>query len=686
MNGAILKEIIFQKNEGSLYLNGTFSSVKTKLNSNLIIRQRINTRNIFIPIDFEVETKWENECFFVELDINRYQNILSEGEIWDIFFLIDNKKYFLNTTEKKEFDFFDLNETLFKMKPFITKNNNIALFVNPQKIEWEIISLKVLNDEISLNVKINLKIKVNARIIFFNESVGELNILDNQFYIEGIKGNENIFIFNISKNDLKNADFSKGKQSWTTELQIYQGNRSIGIPLIISSNQLREDSSIQFMLNFFYMAKIIIQKEKTLALEVNRIYSGVFLDYISLNKNSEIYLRFIVPENQDKIKVNSIKLVPRNKFASTYYPPFEISIPAKKDNHIYNSEFNLSSIFDKQQKYDNSSWDIFVEVSDNATNQKVRLPIDVTRVSKSNLDYSDIGDGFEIKPYKTSNGKLSFWMRKNDSLIKYSKQDVIKIAVLGSCYSRAAFNSSVYFNPGYKEKYKVVYSQFHSSIVSTMSNYIKYEEKYFSHYNDSEKMFIRDDLEKLFFEKIKNSKPDFLILDFYSDVFLDLIVIDEEHIFTGNYFIRGSEFLLNLPKGTKVISRDNLEKYLNYWNKSIFEFTKKIKEYIGEDKIILQKARSIDKYYDKDHQIKKFKDQDDVIMFNNFLYEYMERTFLNLLPHSQVIDLNQCGYIGQYNYPDGNSFNHYEPNYYKRFMSKIDEIVTKSFLKKYKTL
>jgi len=98
--------------------------------------------------------------------------------------------------------------------------------------------------------------------------------------------------------------------------------------------------------------------------------------------------------------------------------------------------------------------------------------------------------------------------------------------------------------------------------------------------------------------------------------------------------------------------------------------------------LILQKVRKTDGFITKEGRVEKFKDNVKHIKRSNFLFEYMENYFLQLLPNAKVIDLNKRKYYSLYNHPENNTPDHLESEYYRDFLTQLDEIVLKDFMKK----
>lgn len=251
-----------------------------------------------------------------------------------------------------------------------------------------------------------------------------------------------------------------------------------------------------------------------------------------------------------------------------------------------------------------------------------------------------------------------------------------KVAILGSCYTRAAFNSSPYYNPGYKDRYSIVLTQFHSSLISIMGDKKKiFEDKYFKKLNNTNKNYLKSDFEKEFFNNLKDSQPDYLVIDIFADAQKGIIIFPDQAIITGNVNVETSQLMFNLPAGTQVISPGDVDRYLPIWIDSARSFAKKIVDYIEEDKIIINYINATQKYINKNGEEILYDKNLAFIKKSNLLADWMNNYLRYLLPKAKVIDSRNLKYVGYEKHPLGNTPNHYQSGYYKDFMKLVDDII-----------
>jgi hypothetical protein len=107
-----------------------------------------------------------------------------------------------------------------------------------------------------------------------------------------------------------------------------------------------------------------------------------------------------------------------------------------------------------------------------------------------------------------------------------------RVALLGSCTTRDVFNSK--FNSDYKKYFKIVADQQHMSLLSVMSSPFEVNnEKIEGDVTDFYKNVYKQDLQKDFLLRLKESNPEVLILDFYTDVFYGAIEVNDTALITN---------------------------------------------------------------------------------------------------------------------------------------------------------
>ncbi|MCW4359751.1 hypothetical protein K3L72_18460 [Bacillus altitudinis] len=248
------------------------------------------------------------------------------------------------------------------------------------------------------------------------------------------------------------------------------------------------------------------------------------------------------------------------------------------------------------------------------------------------------------------------------------------IAVLGSCVSRDNFNSI--FNPNHKQFFNCVLYHHQSSILSLMSEPLAtIHEQYGSGKNDFWKWHLRTEFNKEFLGALKERKPDFLIIDFFGDIYYSVYKLDKD-----NYLTENPNFM-NLPyfkdKTNKINIKDNYAEFLSVWKKKIHEFFSFVKSNSPNTKIILNKAKLVDKFKNgislteerKKANIRAI-DVDEMNRLWDILNQYVIENF-------DVIEFNlfEKEYFLNETHPWGKFYVHYTMNFYHDFFNKLQYLV-----------
>ncbi|WP_454640122.1 DUF6270 domain-containing protein [Bacillus mycoides] len=677
----------FNKRTGSLLVSGKLEGDISNLEPTILLQEQINSEALFFPKVIALKVNWDGKNFSAMLDFHDKREILSSGEAWDFYVKVNNEKYKLDMLNCSPFQasYYPFEDTLFQAVPYVTRKNNLSIWVKPKEIEVKVHHVELRPEGLILQVIVvnyspHTTLNYAARLVFNKIEEQGIGIHNDSIKIEAANKElgGNLFSFFIAKGLIFDKGVVKPGDTWKGAIDICDLQENcVRLPLIIPDICKLDDQFSAVANNRLCKAKFLINDKKSLILKVEQTNINIQLECLSYEAGTVVSFsgRIQGLENiNDPVQISRLYL--RLISNSNRLIPYVIELPFELSHNNLSSKFLLKSVLNNYRIDEGVTWGIYVEILDEKTGSKGEFAVYAQDGGINELEYEQIIPNYDIKPCLVEGNLLVFKVRKK--VVKPVTKP-IKIAVCGSCYSRVAFSSNAYFNPDYKEKYDVVHTQFHSSIVSVMSKPTKFPSDYFLNYTKTQIDYIKDDFEKGFFEKIELLKPDFLIMDFYADVFSDLIIFDEDHIITGSYYVRDSEYLYETSRVAEILTRENIEIYLSYWHKAMERFSQKIQEYMPQERIIFQRARAVETFYDKDKKVKKFKNDRNFIERSNTLFEYMENYLLYLMPNVQVIDLAQFGYIGHYDFPyGGESVNHYEPNYYKEMLKKVDDIVVRT--------
>ena len=255
-----------------------------------------------------------------------------------------------------------------------------------------------------------------------------------------------------------------------------------------------------------------------------------------------------------------------------------------------------------------------------------------------------------------------------------------KIAILGSCYSRSAFNSrKSYFNPDYKSYFEIVYTNFQPSILSLNSDPVPFDEKEFADLEGSDLTNVQREYEKTAFQDLRELSFDYLIIDFFVDATHGAIQLQDGQLIGLNSAVkRSKQYKDHLAHVTQPVT-NKTEGFIEKWIEQCDAFIETIKTILPENKIILNTGGLVDQFYDKQGNIQSFVkknyiSKEDYYHFNE-VWQYLNNYFIHSMPEIRVIDLNKYGFIGSENHPVNAGPHHYESGYYKAYMNELLKVI-----------
>lgn len=250
----------------------------------------------------------------------------------------------------------------------------------------------------------------------------------------------------------------------------------------------------------------------------------------------------------------------------------------------------------------------------------------------------------------------------------------VKIAILGSCFSRLSFMSDSYFSGDYSKYFEVGMILYHSSYVSLMANKITYPSGLIqtNHQPNQRSLDVwgKIEFEKSFFDDLGNYKPDFLIIDNFADAVWDLYKIGSSYL-TKNYFI-GDINIEDFFSDISVIKVDDKQKEELLKN-SIKNFSDRILSYIPINRIILVRSHRSTERKINDH-VKKWDDY-DTICEQNIRWDMVDELLLDNLPIKNIVDMREMKFISSVNHPYGESPSHFESGWYSLEWNKYIDII-----------
>lgn len=255
----------------------------------------------------------------------------------------------------------------------------------------------------------------------------------------------------------------------------------------------------------------------------------------------------------------------------------------------------------------------------------------------------------------------------------------IKVACYGSCITRDNFNSKL--NPNYKDTYECVATSEHSSLISLGAPEVQFDDNKLdftlSEFSLRNKEIAIKDFDRSFLTDLEKTQPDYLIMDFFPDVFFG-VVFSEDNIMTHNdWYLCNTTFYSELPKKFVLKVDKNAEEYLSVWLPALSNFMNFMKTNVPNCEIIINKARFSDRILDNDsiYQLPSLDNYNKIwdIMDDYVISKYGLRYIA--LDHSKY-------YLAKNPTLGWKIFHlHYLDNYYQDFLNNLNKLVKQEVLK-----
>ncbi|MCA2501193.1 hypothetical protein JGY91_12865 [Staphylococcus xylosus] len=599
----------------------------------------------------------------------------------------------------KKLIFENVNKSIYINYRFIDDIGEFSKKYSLKFSEWENTIQLNLVDSFGKNVDSNIKIEFNIVIKKFIDI--ELMDINPLFIVRIYTINQKLFLELKEKSDLISHSINNGKIYFCSA-----NNTEILLRKMISidSKFYFDEQKINNKENIISINEIFqVIKKEAIKNQVWKLYIKLYDKYNNSIYN-EVELKELYEYNENRfsqegitynITTNSIiynNLINEKEMVVTNITDFKENLiitfnKLKEKLNLYTCvrnrqsnpfDFQIINVFkpnrnivvipkNELSKYWMKNGDnIELLIGENLNSAKfIEFEID----TKQKYNYFYLSNDLSCKFYKNGRNAISIYIKE---MVKNVGENAIKIAVLGTCFSRNSFNSMDFFNPNYKKNFNCVYTQFHSSIGSLISKAAPKE--CVELYNDSNDLqYIKTDMEKTFFDDLSLAKPDFLIIDLYADAMLQELQLTNDSIITYNYMIKEKhqlgDYVINW--GTKY---HNGAKFFSAWKENVNIFMRKLNTIIPIENIILNRGRLSEYYYNESGELIEFKTK-DLIKRNNYYWERLDNIFLNEFPSISCIDLTDEGFYSVLDYPFGFSYSHYESSYYETFLNELMKII-----------
>lgn len=251
------------------------------------------------------------------------------------------------------------------------------------------------------------------------------------------------------------------------------------------------------------------------------------------------------------------------------------------------------------------------------------------------------------------------------------------ISVYGSCVSRDIFNSR--FVPDYKECFNLVCDQQHISLVSLMSGPIKIDtDNLQGDVNPFYKEVFKQDMNKSYLGKLIETKPDWLLLDFYTDAYYGACLLQDGIYITNKIWQYKKLSAYNQLSPAKTFSfKDNTIEFLSKWKTAVDKFIDILRKLSPNTKIIINKAKFLDNLLIDGEvtSLSRLRNDPFNIQDINYVWNLMdEYAVKHHGAKSLYFDRNMYHLISDH--PWGKFYVHYNKEYYRDVKDQLLKIVS----------
>ncbi|OFF88617.1 DUF6270 domain-containing protein [Listeria monocytogenes] len=631
------------------YYNEVREYVHPEQKLNIPFTQEKNSFTATISVDELANLSLPNNQTFWKFKVNGdypYTHLITDGPIINKPFKPENSLY------QYHFDF---------------PEGILTLVSKPTELQASIESYTLDSNTMSGSIKIKTSLPnspINAKLVFNRRPTPSFYLFHEQhqsFDLGVITDNK--ISFSIPVKDLTNDFLVDDTNILDAMIEVSTNSNKTGIAAFLSIDPDMKPAiprEIEISDPLFASLRSYVTGSNRLSFYFKKNVQGL----VSLSQLKETKKDFTLQfKLENSISEGQIVAKRADKKANTFEYNVEQVWSLKKGLTKYSAQINKNEFLTGPINKPDTTWDFFLRSA-----SKPDLPISVPNtIDLSSSEFFDIA-GKEFKAQLTKNEFNN--LACLTVVAPKIKEDVTKIAVMGTCFSRNAFNSSPFFNPDYKAFFECSFTQFHSSIISLMTkpaNLINLDK--YTDIKQSEQSFVEEDWKKEFFINLKNSNSDYFLIDLYPDVIRPVIWLDDETAITLSYVIEQSQLLNDIPYERISDHIDN-GAYFNEWKGYADKFIEKLTEVIPADRVILNLGGFTTSYYDEDGKVVTYKNK-MAIEKNNYFWDRLNNYFLSKLPEAKVIDFSKKGYIGDFNYPFGHSFSHFESPYYKDFLKEL---------------
>lgn len=434
----------------------------------------------------------------------------------------------------------------------------------------------------------------------------------------------------IYENDFPLSEYSFKHKSGTVLFQVYR-NAVKSISLFA-----------KFIPTWKLFLSTIAKGEDSIAFEVSKNFNKPFS--ISLMRRANMSHDF---SYDCEVKINATNI---GKNKSVFTLPYKDLLSGYCNNS--------REIWDFVSIVDNKIYPVY---SDNST---------------YGSSYFDLNDDFKAKFFISDNRYASLFTAEGSN----GCQKKIKIAIIGSCYTKEAFHSISHTNPNYKRIYENGLIAFHQSIISLMSKPISVDPKDLKgKYQVLIDKYSNQVFGKSFLSELKEYNPDYLIIDNYIEIAALLYEIEADKYLTESFYLADTPALKKL-KTIHKYEISNEKRFVLYQN-AVDKFAEQIKKYMPEKNIIIVRAHPAT--HKMENGVLSKWDDWEWVKYVSKLWERNDNYLIKKLPNAHVIDMRSDSFYSVEIKELAFSTNHFQSEYYRGLLCQIDKIVLQDLLKNF---
>lgn len=619
---------------------------------------------------FEVEVKSNGKNHEFSLDLSKVNKDLllkdiNKQIVW-LYIKYDNNYYELKLNDK-------IKEFIRKQHPlsvnslcniviFKRDNNTLGFRLDRKNILSQITDLiiddkKMLIKIYSKNKESNEQLEVNN--LYIKKRVFK-NVLLHSEELTLNKINSNEYYLNLSQlNDISFDEVSN------LDLVVEIKDNNTIINDLVKVDNKNKGLKEKIIINDKYNSQVYVTAKNTLSIRVEKTYRSLMTKIVNLNEEElEFEIKGFQNFTIDNISKYKLTIYRCNKLYNDYeYIKFhEDNISVVNDNKIF-GKINLINLFGS--------------IKSNYV-QEYKIKLEINDEDKSIYDLK-----FEApiaREIKTSTNILNININTEGICKIISNNKKIKLGILGTCFSRAAFNTNnLYYNPDYKLYYEISYSHFWPSVISITSDPIEFNRYNYYDISDKEIKHISREYDKTTLKELSDTDVDFVVIDFFVDAIHGIRKLKDGRYLGHNGTMHKAQYYkTNIMRDTEQFDYRN-EDFYEVWKSRCDEFISKLREIIEDDKIILNLGGLAFDYLDDKDNIKSFiedkKHTNQQLNYYNMIWQKMNNYFITKVPNAKILDMSKYKYKSSIKHPINLGPHHYEHAYYKSFVGELSKVL-----------